>query len=119
MYRFRKCTIEGFEHYIIMFKGGLIINTKTMKVVEGWVNKNGYRRVELSNKGRTTTQYIHRLVAFAWTENPDPYYKDEVNNLDRNRFNCDASNLEWTTKDENLAYRYNHRAKMFDEINLI
>lgn len=119
MYRFKKCTIEGFEHYYIMYKSSVVINAKTGKFVKGWLNKNGYRRIQLSNKGNQRKFYLHRLVALAWLINDDPENKIEVNHIDRNRQNCDAMNLEWCTKDYNLAYRYNKQSKMFDEIQMM
>lgn len=117
MFRFRQVTIEGFGHYVVRDVGGEIYNLRTMKLVKGWVNESGYRRVELRNGKKRSLQYIHRLVALAFVPNDQPFEKGEVNHLDRDRYNCDAVNLEWVTKQDNLEYRWNHALKQFDVID--
>lgn len=52
-----------------------------MKLVKGWVNESGYRRVELRNGKKRSLQYIHRLVALAFVPNDQPFEKGEVNHL--------------------------------------
>lgn len=106
MFRFRQITIERFSHYVIQDIGGNIYNLKTGKLVKGWVNANGYRRIQLCNGKHKQCFYIHRLVALAFILNDD-LTKDEVNHLDRIRYNCDVINLQWVTKQENLEYRWN------------
>ncbi|MBV1928702.1 MAG: HNH endonuclease [Gammaproteobacteria bacterium] len=104
-----------FTHYVITDKGD-IYNLKTLKLIKGWVNANGYRRVELSNGKESKQYYIHRLVALTFIGNDRCVEKCEVNHIDRDRYNCKLDNLEWVTKKYNLEYRYNNYTKKYDEI---
>lgn len=45
---------------------------------------------------------VHRLVAFTYHENPNNY--KEVNHIDHNRSNNNATNLEWCTHQQNMAH---------------
>lgn len=111
-------TIPGFEHYLISYFGGIVINTRTKKVIKGWLNENGYRRVKLVDGENLSQQYVQRLVALAYIPNHDPENKTEVNHLDRNRDNNDRFNLEWVTRQENIDYIYNRYTKKYDKIEL-
>lgn len=45
---------------------------------------------------------VHLYVAYAWV---DGWFEGaEVNHKDFNRMNCNASNLEWVTHEENVRY---------------
>ena len=108
--------LDNYEHYLVSFWGGKVINTRTNNILNCWQNKNGYRRVRLSNGKLRTFMYVHRLVALTWlpTERDDV----EVNHIDRVRDNCDTPNLEWMTRRENMEYKYNFHTKAFDEIEI-
>jgi hypothetical protein len=62
----------------------------------------------LSNPDPSTRMYVgnrlimgpfdrHRLVAMHFVFNPRPDYLVFVDHIDRNRFNCQSSNLRWVT----------------------
>lgn len=65
---------------------------------------NGYQRIYARNTVTNKRQdlYIHRLVAQAYV--PNPYNKRVVNHKNCNRADNRASNLEWVTTTENIAY---------------
>lgn len=66
---------------------------------------NGYLTVQLvTNDGSRKTFYIHRLVAMAFIENPDPNTLVEVNHKNLFRDDPFVENLEWTTKQENIYH---------------
>lgn len=87
---------------------GELRNVKSKKVVKGYVEKNGYRRVRIENKclGGVVRTTIHRLVAEAFIPNPDNL--PQVNHIDCDKLNNCASNLEWVSGSENMKHAYAH-----------
>lgn len=63
---------------------------------------NGYPTVSLKNENGRQSLRVHRLVAQAFIANPR--HKKEVNHKDRVKTNNDVSNLEWCTRQENVAH---------------
>lgn len=66
------------------------------------VNNRGYKVVGLTKDGKTTTHYVHRLVAEALIPNPSNY--PFVNHIDEDKTNNFANNLEWCTEQYNATY---------------
>lgn len=75
---------------------GKIRNAKTKKEMNYYKDKNGYVRFRW--------YLVHRCVALAHI--PLVEGKDEVNHKDDNKANNYASNLEWTTRGENIKHTY-------------
>lgn len=65
-------------------------------------NEKGYLMVHLYNGAKKKTAKVHRLVAEAFV--PNPRNLPEVNHHDGNKRNNAASNLEWSTRQENVAH---------------
>ena len=65
-------------------------------------NGKGYKIVSLSKDGHRKNHYVHRLVAEHFLENPNN--AKEVNHKDFNTSNNNVSNLEWCSREENMAY---------------
>lgn len=63
----------------------------------------GYSFISLSNNNKRKNLLLHRLVAAAFIDNPNNY--PEVNHKDENKQNNSANNLEWCTRDYNMAYK--------------
>lgn len=61
-----------------------------------------YPTVCLSKENRFESVSVHRLVAIHFIQNPDN--KPYVNHRDGNKFNNNASNLEWVTPSENKIH---------------
>lgn len=93
----------GFPNYQISTQGR-IINRKTLRFLEGSVKKDGYRRVNLSEKGIGKVFLIHRLVAMAFIPIADPD-KFTIDHIDRNRDNNILSNLRWANAKDQAANR--------------
>lgn len=64
----------------------------------------GYKRVTLSENGKTKRFQVHRLVAMHFVENPED--KPHVNHLDGNKANNVVDNLEWCTASENEQHSF-------------
>lgn len=64
-------------------------------------NHDGYLVVStIPNRGMG----VHRMVAMAFVINDDPVGKKEVNHIDFNRKNNQATNLEWLSHEDNIRH---------------
>lgn len=102
--------IEGYEGLYQVSSTGKVKSFKGKngaKDKEGHILKanisRGYPYVGLckGDEGKKTF-LVHRLVAAAFVSNPHGY--NEVNHKDENKMNSNAENLEWCTRDYNMAY---------------
>jgi hypothetical protein len=95
--------IKDWPGYLI-YSDGRVWSKKTNKFLRPQPNAKGYLQVCLSNGSVKKYVAIHRLVATAFVVNDNIDEKTEVNHIDENIINNDASNLEWITPNENLHY---------------
>lgn len=82
---------------------GWIRNTWTKQALQQFENVDGYLMVALWQNSRALHRRVHRLVAEAFI-GPNPFEGAEVNHIDGNKKNNRASNLEYTTKQENIDH---------------
>lgn len=97
-------TIEGFENYEVSDLGR-IRNKKFGNFLTKLVNRNGYNKVRLYNKGKWMDKYVHRLVMAAFIGKSDL----EVNHRDLRKDNNKLSNLEYTSRAENMRHYWAHK----------
>ena len=104
--------IDGYQDYFISNKG----NVRSFKMEKGYRPKQlktsliggpgkihqKYLMVNLSKNGKQTIKYVHRLVAEHFV--PGWFAGAEVNHIDGERQNNEASNLEWVTHKQNINY---------------
>ena len=85
---------------------GNIRNIKTGQILNPGISGNGYKQVSLKmdDTGKFKKQYIHRLVAQYWLDNPEN--KREVNHKNLDRTDNRAENLEWLTSSENQKHKF-------------
>lgn len=72
-------------------------------------NGRGYLFVNLWKNNKCKREYVHRLVALAFIENPNKL--PQVNHKDEDKQNNYVENLEWCTSEYNNNYG-NHVSKM-------
>ena len=74
------------------------------KVLKKRVKQDGYLNAALTLKGKRKDISVHRLVAMAFIDNPEN--KLEVNHKDGVKTNNEVSNLEWSTRKEQMKHAY-------------
>ena len=102
--------IKDFERYGVT-NTGKIYNYKTKKYLHIAEGNHGYLQVGLYKGDKQYTKYLHKLVADAFLEltniNPDGTImtsEPEVNHKNRDKSDCDISNLEYCDRAYNLRH---------------
>lgn len=101
---------------------GRIKNFYTGKIIKPKLINSGYYVAMLITESKSPKYInilVHRLVAFHFIPNDNPY-KDTINHKDQNKLNNISSNLEWMTQAENNRYTlsdksFNRRKKLSDK----
>ena len=93
--------IRTKDHYVPSKSG-------SKRLVKGHLLKQyqdhgGYMRVKFKVNGKTKGILVHRIVATCFLPNPNGL--PEVNHIDCDRTNNRLDNLEWCTREYNIAYR--------------
>jgi hypothetical protein len=87
---------------------GFIRNVHTGRTMSICFSEKGYAMVELATiSGRGKSKKLHRIVARHFVDG-ETKRKCEVDHLDGNKRNNQASNLEWVTHLENIRRAYKH-----------
>lgn len=92
--------IAGYEGLYRIATDGTVMK-RDGTVLKGNVNSYGYRVVSLTKNRVKKDLKLHRLLAMAFIENPDPKLCNCVNHIDGNKLNNSLDNLEWCTKGRN------------------
>ena len=72
------------------------------RILKPYMDRGGYLLVRLCAGGKKKTLKVHRLVCEAFHDNPDN--KSDVNHINEDKTDNRASNLEWSTRRENLNH---------------
>lgn len=103
--------INDIETHYIITKDCKIINIETGYEKKPYIGKTlVYKHVNIhyydGEKYVYKTETIHRLMAYAYIENPDN--KTVVNHKNGDKLDNDLENLEWCTYSENSIHAYKH-----------
>lgn len=94
---------KGYEDLYQISNQGRVWSVKRQKYLKPLLNTKGYLYVGLQSKnGKRKTEYIHRLVAIAFIDNPNNL--PQVNHKDEDRQNNCVDNLEWCDSKYNNNY---------------
>jgi len=113
--------IKNFPNYYVNENGDVKSATRTITDSVGHVYElgerilrprtagKGYLSVCLRKNGKSTSYYIHRLVAETFLDNPNNL--TVVNHKDGNKHNNNINNLEWVTYSDNNQHAYDTSLK--------
>lgn len=105
--------IKKYPDYYVT-KEGLVFSSKTNKFLKFSYDKKGYQRVGLYiGNCKSKTIKVHRLVAETFI--PNLKNKTDVNHKDGNKSNNNISNLEWTTRSENMKHAFKTGLKIITD----
>lgn len=96
--------IEDFPNYSVS-SDGQIRNDKTGKLRVLSLDHNGYVVCGLSRSGKRKECKVHRLVAYAFIDNPNN--KPHINHKNGIVTDNTVNNLEWCTQQENTYHAWN------------
>lgn len=94
-----KGRVRSLPRYIRHWRGGL---AKLRGTILKAGTKARYEMIILCRDGQIEYRQVHSLVAQMFIPNPDN--KPEVNHKDGNKRNNLVTNLEWCTREENVAH---------------
>lgn len=92
----------GYPNYEVSNYGDVM--SETHGLMSDKRIKLGYRMVRLCKDGKRKELPVHRLVALAFVDNPNPEKYNVVNHKDENKLNNRYDNLEWCDTEYNVTY---------------
>lgn len=105
------CIHEGNNEYSINKLTFKIRNEKSMKILEGGINRGGYRVMNLNGK-----KYLHhRIIAMMFIPNPEDL--PEVDHINHDKLDNRISNLRWVSSYENSMNKTKWRDNIFETID--
>ena len=95
--------IKGYENYMIT-EDGRVFSKNRNKYMALVKTTDGYWAIGLYMNSKLKSFKVHRLVADAFI--PNPLGRKEINHIDGNKKNNHVSNLEWSTRSENVKHSF-------------
>jgi YesN/AraC family two-component response regulator len=95
--------VECGDNYEVSNLGN-VRNIITERIKRDFVKPNGYHAITLYLNKANKKYHVHRLVALAFIPNTEN--KTEVNHINGNKSDNSISNLEWSTRLENVRHSF-------------
>ncbi|MEY3232715.1 MAG: hypothetical protein RLZ54_1009 [Candidatus Parcubacteria bacterium] len=93
--------LKGYEDYYLISECGKIYSKRTNKLINPFITKSGYLRIELNVNNVSKKYAIHRLVAYTFIGNEEG---KQINHKNGNKKDNHYTNLEWVTCRENINH---------------
>jgi hypothetical protein len=99
-------TVSFYGSQYLVYTDGKVFSKNKNKYLNVQDNGKGYLAVSLfqNTTGKAIKHYLHRLVAICYINNP--LNLSDVNHKDFNKSNNSVSNLEWTSRQENMNHAW-------------
>lgn len=95
-------SIPGYDGRYLIDTCGNVYSTYRNRLLTQKLDKDGYKEVALSTRGKVKYYRVHRLVAITFIPNPNNY--TIVNHKNEIRDDNEVNNLEWCTVKYNDNY---------------
>lgn len=95
-------SVIGYEGLYEVDNLSRVFSARSGKQMKQMVNTRGYKVVSLTKDKKTRSEFVHRIVASAFVDNPFDY--PFVNHIDEDKTNNLPENLEWCTAQYNSNY---------------
>lgn len=106
--------VKDYKGYYEITKTGMVRSLSKRNfqyILEGRIDRGGYKTVRLSKSGNTKTHFVHRLLAQQFILNP--LNKGFVNHKNGIKLDNSLSNLEWVSHQENVIDAYKQGLNSF------
>ena len=98
--------IKGYEGYEISSLGRVkSLKMKNEIIKKPHLNRDGYLYISFSNRGKSCTLKVHRLVCEHFCEGKTEE-RNHVDHIDGNKLNNVYTNLRWCTHHENILFAW-------------
>lgn len=88
------------------------------RVIKGWINRGGYRRVRITHDGATFDRYIHTLVLESHVgPRGGAIHEIQACHWDGDPSNAQLENLRWDSLESNYADQVEHGTAAIGERN--
>lgn len=121
--QWKQIYIDGNETNYYISDNGQVKKKKKKgyKIIKGYNNQNGYKRVDIfyntqDNKRKRKSILIHRLVAEAFIINDNPKEKDTIHHIDYDKTNNKKSNLIYISRADNIRLAHKRRKEKNESI---